>query len=134
MRVSGTRVDTLWGRERKGACFTDLWRPSDKIFVSTVLANVSEGATPFVASASVSASGDARLDLELLLLPLGNFGKGYQRIIGALTPLHAVDWLGQAPTRPLEMNAIRYVDHGAPRPAGLAQKRPKLIVYNGGKA
>lgn len=133
LRISGTRVDSLWGRDRKGACFTQLWRPSDKFSVEAALANVVDGALPIVGGVRIQAPGDAHLALELLLLPLRHFSRGNSRILGALTPLHPVDWLGQASVGPLEMISTRLVDSTLVRPRRMPQSRPRLIVHKGGK-
>lgn len=133
LRISGTRVDYLWGRERKGMCFTQLWRPSDKLIIEAALATVVEGVLPIVGGARIQAPGDAHLALELLLLPLRHFNRGNSRILGALTPLHPVDWLGQASASPLEMISTRLVDPTLARPRRAPQARPRLVVLNGGR-
>lgn len=133
LRISGTRVDSIWGRDRKGMCFTQLWRPSDKFAIETALTNVVDGALPIVGGARVQAPGDALLALEFLLLPLRHFSRGSSRILGALTPLHPVDWLGQASAGPLEIISTRLVDPSLARARHMPQARPRLIVHNGGK-
>jgi hypothetical protein len=82
LRISGTRVDALWGRNRKGACYTEFWRPADRRRVAECLSAVSEDVIPLVAGARLRAPGDARLELELLLLPLRHFGFDQSRIFG----------------------------------------------------
>jgi hypothetical protein len=133
LRISGTRVDALWGRDRRGACYTELWRPADRCRVAAGLSEVTEKAIPLVAGARLRAPGDFRLELELLLLPLRHFGPDQSRIFGALTPLHTVDWLGRAVPGPLEMISMRRLDSQTPLPIPAVRKRPNLIVYNGGK-
>jgi hypothetical protein len=135
LRITGTRVDALLGRDRKGVCYTELWRPADRRSVAAGLAAVIEGASPLVAGARLRARGDACVELELLLLPLRHFGRPHARVLGALTPLYPVDWLGLASPAPLEMISMRTVDKTAPRPAAPSTPRmpPLLIVHRGGK-
>lgn len=133
VRVSGARVENLWGQGRQGACFTQLWRPADRLGVEAGLANVVENASHVVASVRLHAPGDARLDLELLLLPLRHFNRSHTRILGALTPLSPVDWLGQTPISPLEMISMRCVEGIASRRVQPPRQRPTLVVYEGGK-
>jgi hypothetical protein len=133
LRVSGTRVEAIWGEDRKGACFSEVWRASDRLDVISVLAHVAQDSTPVVVSVRVQAPGDARLDLELLLLPLRHFGRSQTRILGALLPLHHADWLGLSTPGPLEMISMRRVEGAPSRSMRTPQKRPRLVVYNGGK-
>jgi len=134
LRISGTRVESLWGRDRKGACVSDAWRSADRLDVISICANVVSDAQPIVGSVRIHAPGDARLDLELLLLPLRYFGRDQSRILGALTPLYPADWLGQAPAGPLEMLSMRRLEASSSRPLRAPSKRPKLVVYSGGKS
>lgn len=133
LRVSGTRVETIWGDDRKGSCFSEVWRPGDRLDVISVLAHVAQDAAPVVASVRAQAPGDACLDLELLLLPLRYFGRSQTRILGALLPLHPADWLGLSTAGPLEMNSMRRVEGMSPRSLRMSQNRPRLVVYDGGK-
>jgi hypothetical protein len=135
LRISGTRVDALWGRDRKGVCYTELWRPADRRNVAAGLASVVEDAAPLVAGVRVRAPGDACLELELLLLPLRHFGRSHARVMGALSPLHPADWLGQASPGPLEMISMRRIAAMTPRlPVRSSEGgRPQLLVYRGGK-
>lgn len=133
LRVAGARLDALWGQDRKGVCFTDLWRSTDRLGVVAMLQNVVEGILPIVASARLQAPGDARVDLELLLLPLRRFGGAHTRIIGALTPLQSVDWLAPSSATPLEMRSLRCIAKAPPPPARILRQPLKLVVYNGSK-
>jgi hypothetical protein len=144
MRLSGTRLNALWLREQKGLSFIDLWRKEDRRGVAAALLTVIDGASPIVAGARIHAPGDARLDLELLLLPLRHFGKTHSRVLGALSPTHQPEWLGLQRAGPLELVSLRVVDAAAPRrepgnyaPVGSARivgGRPRLVVYQGDKA
>lgn len=133
VRISGTRVDALWGQNRTGACFTQLWRPLDRLGVIAALENVVDNASHFVASVRISAPGDARRDAELLLLPLSRFGGAYTRILGALTPLYSLDGLDPTPTAPLEMISMRFIEGTASRPAPAPHRGQRFVVYEGGK-
>jgi len=154
LRLSGTRLNALWGAEGRGAPFLGMWREADRRTLAAAMLTVIEGATPIVggAKAWASAAGgegeDASrhaLDLELLLLPLRHFG-ARSRLIGALAPFGEVDWLGRIPAAKLEMVSLRMMSANerdkrcvwrAPTPSFLSQARDggrRFIVYEGGKA
>jgi hypothetical protein len=130
LRMSGTRVDALWGRDRRGLCFTALWRRSDQSGVAAALASVIEGVSPLVAGVRMGAQEETRLEMELLLLPLRHFGATPSRILGALAPLHAVPWLGRTPPGPLEMISTRALDGGAPKAAPPRGRKPRLVLVH----
>lgn len=134
LRIAGTRVEALWGRDRKGFCYCEFWRPADRHGIAAGLATVIAEAAPLVAGARLRAPGDACLELELLLLPLRHFGRTPARVMGALSPLHTVDWLGQVPAGPLEMISMRRIaGETRPLPPSPAGKRPRLLVHEGGR-
>jgi hypothetical protein len=144
MRLSGTRLNALWLHEQKGESFVDLWREEDRDAISAALFTVIDDASPVVGGVRTHAPGDARLDLELVLLPLRHFGKTHSRILGALSPAHQPEWLGVIPVGPLELVSLRVIDADAMRQASenirgfasgtSARRRPHLVVYQGDKA
>ncbi|MBL1256454.1 PAS domain-containing protein [Methylocystis sp. Sn-Cys] len=140
LRLSGTRVNALWLREQKGGSFLDLWSADDRQSVSAALTTVIDGVAPVVAGVKTRAENDARLELELLLLPLRYFGKTHARVLGALSPVYQPDWLGYLSAGPLELISMRVI--GAPsvrsgvsfrrsEPMENARPRPRLVVYDG---
>jgi hypothetical protein len=144
IRLCGTRLNALWLADQKGGSFLDLWREEDRRTVAAALLTVIDGITPVVAGARALAADTQSLDLELLLLPLRHFGKTHSRLLGSLAPSFQPDWLGRRPAGPLELVSLRVMSgaeqvnvnlfgqsaFSARRPAG---KRPKLVVYEGGK-
>jgi hypothetical protein len=131
LRLSGTRVEALWGRDGRGLCFTTFWRPIDRCAVAAALAAVVEEAAPAVAAVRSLAGGGA-LEMELLLLPLRHFGRGHARILGALSPLHCADGFGRSCAKPLELISTRRIGEGL-RPAPARRGKPKLVVYTSNK-
>ncbi len=154
LRLSGTRLNALWGGEGRGAAFLDMWLDADRREMAAALLTVIDGATPLVggvkahAGAAHSEGVDASrraLDLELLLLPLRHFGKTRSRLLGALAPLGEVDWFGRVPAAKLEIVSLRMMSARereglssarATRPSIPSQESGgrRFIVYEGGKA
>ncbi len=146
IRLCGTRLNALWREEQKGKSFLDLWRPEDRRNVAAALLTVIDGVTPIVGGASAQKRGkrqgeDRDMDLELLLLPLRNFGKTHSRVLGALSTTSPANWFGRAEAAPLQLKSLRVIyaaDNQNESPVvGARLKtppgRPQLIVYNGGR-
>ncbi len=143
LRLSGTRFNALWLRERKGASFVGLWQEADQRSVASALLTVIDGVTPVVAGLKAKPSGEVPIEMELLLLPLRHFGKTHSRVLGSLSPVYQPDWLGQTSAGLLELISMRVIS-AAPshassgrgtrfEAAGVRRERPRLVVYQGDK-
>jgi hypothetical protein len=141
-RIAGTRVCALFGRELKGVAFLDLWEAPSSDTMRDLLAIVTNESVSVVASARGADSGQAVRDLELLMLPLSHRGRMDARVLGAVAPIGAADWIGANALGPLTLGTLRYVRSDAPaRPVpGFAPAMPRgrirhgLVVYDGGQA
>ncbi|ARN82789.1 PAS domain-containing protein [Methylocystis bryophila] len=153
LRLSGTRLNALWGGEGRGAPFLGMWREADQRELAAAVLTVIDGATPIVggvkarARAADSEEADPSrraLDLELLLLPLRHFGKTRSRVLGSLSPLGEVDWFGRVPAAKIEIVSLRTMNAREREGFGARPERPpfppveiggrRFIVYEGGKA
>jgi hypothetical protein len=106
-RFSGARVNALACAEQRGESFVGLWGENDRPRVADAVATVVDDTSPVIVSATTRAPGDARLDLEVLLLPLRHFGKTHARVLGALSPFRQADWLGERCATPFGFTAMR---------------------------
>lgn len=153
VRLAGTRVCALFGRELKGASFPGLWGgQAVKAESSTdpwcLVETVALDTVGVVAGLrGLSARGDA-IDLELLLLPLRHRGRTQARMLGALSPHLVPDWLGLRPLASLETLSVRVL--GTPFAEAAEPTRPPhmpppandlepvrrghLMVHPGGRA
>ncbi len=138
-RLGGTRLCALFGRELKGQVLHELW-PADgqdemRHFIDIV---VDETAGLVAGLAGVTDNG-ARIDLELLLLPLRHQGKTQARLMGALSPAAAPSWIGVHPITHLETVSHRVIwPSGRPLArvpaAGTAmEKRRGFVLHRGGR-
>lgn len=133
LRVVGTRVNAIRGAELKGTSFLDLWRQEDRQSVHAALVAVVDGVAPLVGGARMRAPGDAQVDLEFLLLPMRHFGKTHSRVLGAISPARAVEWMAAGGASPLEFLSMRIVDaaQAVPlQPPAQSGRRPRLVISN----
>ena len=140
VRLAGTRVCALFGRELKGHAFPALWgdpRAESWRLVETVAADT----VGLVAGLRGLTGRDEPVDLELLLLPLRHCGRTQARMLGALSPHLVPDWLGTRPLTRLETVSVRVLapeptDTGEmPAPANdfLPVRRGHLLIHQGGR-
>lgn len=151
-RIAGTRVCAAFGRELKGAAFTEIWDADCRELVDDILAVVATESVGVVAAATAQSRAGATLGLEFLALPLAHRGGANTRILGALVPTELPHWLGVETLGALALGAIRYLGpqtgpgvaaRGARAPSlrspasvrGLrwGRARQRLLVYNGGR-
>ncbi len=135
-RIAGTRVCAAFGRELKGAAFTDIWTAPSRIQVREVLATVATEAVGVVAGVSGRSLTGAALDLEFLVLPLAHRGGTDARILGALVPTELPYWFGAETLGLLTLGMIRYLGPQTDlRPTSRPDGRPRhgLVVIEGGR-
>jgi hypothetical protein len=138
-RLAGTRVCALFGRELKGEAFMRLWAAESRALVRDLVTAVAEESVGVIAGASAVSHDGSALDLELLTLPLVHRSRTDVRVLGALTPAEAPNWVGSSVLHDLVLGTLRYVGlavrlsappHLSPLPNG--QVRHGLVVYEGG--
>ncbi|GJD35219.1 PAS domain-containing protein [Methylobacterium aerolatum] len=149
IRLAGTRVCALYGRELRGQPFSALWgdRSCDAWRLAETVALDTLGVVAGLRGVNRAEEG---LDLELLLLPLRHRGRPHVRALGALSFTSAPHWLGLRPVLRAETTSLRIL---APRsrttrpgagqgggdvrrpvlPEGVVQ-RGHLMVHTGGRA
>ena len=138
VRLAGTRLCALFGRELRGTEFARLWglpRAADPWRLVEIVIEETAG---LVAGLTGRTAADDSVDLELVLLPLRHRGRTQDRVIGALSPAAGPLWLGMRPLVALETRSLRVLTGGAaplPAPAndpGLPA-RPALVLHRGGR-
>ncbi|WP_336488878.1 PAS domain-containing protein [Methylobacterium nigriterrae] len=153
LRLAGTRVCALFGRELKGESLARLWgeAPADPWRLIEIVASDTVGV---VAGLQGRTGRGETVDLELLLLPLRHRGRTQSRMLGALSPPHVPAWLGLRPVESLATTSLRVLAGGAlpagpafgraadgtlpqdlPAPANdsLPLRRGHLLVHRGGR-
>ncbi|GJE17995.1 PAS domain-containing protein [Methylobacterium marchantiae] len=152
VRLAGTRVCALFGRELRGSAFADIWGPTQADpwrLVETVAVDT----LGIVAGLRGFTQEAEPIDLELLLLPLRHRGQTQVRMLGSLSPQVVPQWLGLRPVVRLDSMSLRVLDpvydvidlaeNGAaaglrnlPEPANdsIPVRRGHLMVHPGGRA
>ncbi len=148
LRLSGTRMCGLFGRELRRAGFETLWKDTDRASIRDLIATVADDSTGVIAGATGSTEEGHAIELELLLLPLRHRGLTHARQVGVLAPLTVPNWLGSSPVIELGLGSYRYLgvtqEPAAPLPFTAARipcpaaadgGRPRhgLVVYDGGR-
>jgi hypothetical protein len=137
VRVAGTRVCALFGREIKGEPFLEAFTADTRAEMADLIAIMAEESVGIVASASEQAAG-ADMRTELLLLPLSLDGNSTARFLGALVPADPARRRQTPGLAKLVLGSYRFV--GGRRAAGLVPhalahrrgSRP-FVVYEGGQ-
>ena len=139
VRLAGTRLCALFGRELKNEPFLDLWDDETRALLAQLLGVVADEATGVVASAIGRTPEGWSQDLEMILLPLAHRGSRHARMIGALTPLAAPFWLGTSHLGALTLGTMRHLDPklelaaGSRLVAGPHGRRAMFTVHEGGR-
>jgi hypothetical protein len=115
VRLAGTRICTLLGRELKGRPFAEGFAAEDWPDLFTLLDGVVSALAPVVAGVIGETEDGRTLDLELLVLPLRHRGRTHARLIGSLASSEWPYWAGSYPLVRLRLASIRYL---APAPEG----------------
>jgi len=140
LRLAGTRICGLFGREIRGVSFETLWQESDRETVGDLIVAVADDSIGLTAGARGRTAEGYAVDLELLLLPLRHRGRTHARQIGVLAPLTVPFWLGSSPVIDLTLLAHRYLGVTRPAttsgagPAPNGRSRRGLMVYEGGRS
>jgi hypothetical protein len=155
LRLAGTRVCALFGRELKGESMAGLWgaAAADPWRLIEIVASDTVGV---VAGLQGRTAQDECVDLELILLPLRHRGLTQARILGALSPTVVPHWLGLRPIEGLATTSLRVLagqeaaaspafarapdgaeavlrDLPAPANDSLPLRRGHLLVHRGGR-
>lgn len=137
VRLAGTRVCALFGREIKGEPFVDFWAESSRPTVDGLLSILADECTGTVAGVTAQNGDGESIDLELLLLPLGVRRPSFARTIGVLAPLKVPPWLGATPVGALTIGGRRHIGAELEKrllPRFMATRgRRGLMVYDGGR-
>ncbi len=102
-RLSGTRLDALFGRTLRGSTFDRLWSSRTAALAGRALDTVIEGRSPFVGQAVGGPEGCVGVEFELVLLPLTSSGRFGGRVLGALSTIATPDWMGLRAAVPLDL-------------------------------
>jgi len=109
VRLAGTRICTLLGREWTGRPFVEPFAPEDRAQLLRLIGRVADMATPAVAATAGRTADGRTLDLEMLILPLRHRGRARARVLGALSATEWPYWAGGVPLAQLHVASARYL-------------------------
>ena len=109
IRLAGTRLCALFGREIKEESFLDLWAATNRPTLEGLLSILSDECIGTVAGAAAQSASGETVELELLLLPFSIRRPIFARAIGVLAPLKIPPWLGASPLGPVTIGGRRHV-------------------------
>lgn len=109
VRLAGTRICTLLGRELKERPFAEPFAATDWQELYALLDGVAETSTPAVASIQGETPDGRAIDLEMLLLPLRHRGRTQVRLLGCLVAGDWPYWAGQVPLARFRLLTIRHL-------------------------
>lgn len=112
VRLAGTRICTLLGREWKGHPFAEPFARFEHGELRNLLDGVCSAAAPVVAGAVGETEDGRQIDLELLILPLRHRGRTHARLLGSLSCEKWPYWAGQVPLSRLRLVAVRHLTAG----------------------
>jgi hypothetical protein len=139
VRLAGTQICALLGRELRGQSFTDAFAAAEQAEIYSLLDSTQRTATPVLASLIGETEDRRLLALELLLLPLRHHGRTDARLIGSLAALTKPYWSTLVPLAALRIGSSRFLrqEDTAAMPASTAGRlhaQPQLRVVQGGRA
>ena len=128
VRLAGTRICTLLGRELKGRPFAEPFAATDWQELYALLAGIAETSTPAVASLAGETKDGRTIDLEMLILPLRHRGRTQVRLLGSLVAGDWPYWAGQVPLARFRLLTVRHLraDDSRVGIASLADTPPPL--------
>lgn len=141
IRLAGTRLCALFGGELKDRSFASLWPRAQAAEVRRCLDIVVDDSAGVVVGLVGATPRGARIDLEMVLLPLRHRGQPHVRVLGAIAPATVPAWLGFDAVTRLETVSLRVLLPSAappqPKPAVdveiTREPVPRFVVYEGGR-
>jgi len=139
VRLAGTRICALLGREWTGRGFVEPFAAEDRADLGSLIDTVVDSAAPAVAGVAGETADGRTLDLEMLLLPLRHRGRTRARLLGSLASSGCPYWAGGIPLTRLHLASVRFVQPSEKSGIGPATPAPgpnlaRLRVLPGGRA
>ena len=135
LRIAGTRVCAMVGRDLKGEDFLELWARASRRQVEDFLSIATEESLATVAGVTAFTDKLSPVYLELLLLPFAPSALAPQSVTGSLVPLTVPADLEHSSLHDLSLTTWRHAGH---QPQTLRQRAVRrlalakgLMVYEG---
>jgi len=109
VRLAGTSLCALAGKELKGAEISNLWLPDNRRNASGILGAVSDGLPAVLTMDGLSESGRV-LQAEALFLPLGGPDGKCNRLLGIISLFDPPYWVGHDSLAGFSTTGFRLID------------------------
>ena len=125
LRVAGTRICAMLGRDVKGQDFLELWAPASRRQVEDFLSIATEESLATVAGVTAFTDKLSPVYLELLLLPFAPSVLAPQSVTGSLLPLTVPSELEHSSLHDLSLTTWRHAGH---QPRTLRQRAVRRLA------
>lgn len=109
IRLAGTRMCSLYGREIKGTPFLGLWSEEDRETIVTIVSGICQDAAGAVLDVDVVSARGKAVACEFLLLPLRHGAAARDRILGSCAVHRRPYWYGADPIVRQRISASKLV-------------------------
>jgi hypothetical protein len=116
IRLAGTRICELFGRELKGERLPEVWFESERAEITRLIAAVTGGMHGLLASVTGETGQGHELDLEMLLLPVRPNPSSQCGAIGSFAAHALPSWFGREAITGLSTRTIRMIEQQRTRP------------------
>lgn len=120
VRLAGTRMCALYGREIKGAAFLGFWSEADRQEIVTAVSGICKDAAGAVIDVDLVSARGRTVGGEFLLLPLRHGAVSRDRILGCLATERRPYWAGADPIAGQKITGVRLIHPDRRRPPGSA--------------
>ncbi|GAA6211776.1 hypothetical protein NBRC116602_15170 [Hyphomicrobiales bacterium 4NK60-0047b] len=118
-RLAGSKLCEIFGREFRSLDFLDCWPSDERPILSTYLNQLLTDGTIVSVVFQAKSSNDHIGDFEMLFLPMIHGGTTIDRILGSISPIGDIPWLGLTE---LEFHEISEVHISLLRSSSLKQQ------------
>lgn len=127
VRLAGTRMCSLYGREIKGSNFLDLWSGEDRARLAEAAARVCDEAVAAVVEVDLFSVRDRTVACEFLLLPLRHGTTMLDRILGSCAVYRRPYWFGTDPIATQVITDLRLIGPGQ-QPVGSGYEGSRFVT------
>jgi hypothetical protein len=115
IRLAGSRVCALFGRELRGQGMVELFDATDRDAAAQLIAEIAESESPALATLIGPSATHGDLALELLLLPLRVDGARRTQMLCGLAAPEMPWWLVGDPIRGLRLRSVHQLRNDLPQ-------------------
>lgn len=105
-RLAGTQICKVFGRELRAKAFLSLWPDQHHMALKEMIGNVNQLLIPTLSHHSAISFAGRRLSFEMMLAPLAASSEKKINMLGSLSILDEVSWVGSDPLLLADLQTI----------------------------